>query len=85
MKEHDTLLLLVDAGSTMFELPQVKFANLHESLGALADPASLDMTRSLVITTLEMERQSADVRRFLQYLRDHGARVRTQGDLIVAH
>ena len=84
MKANDTLLLLVDAGSTMFELPQVKFANLHESLAMLADPASLNMSRSLVVSTVEMERQSSDIRRFLQYLREHGARVTTEGDLIIA-
>jgi len=84
LNEQGTVLLLVDAASTMFELPRVRFANLHESLGAIADPASVDMTHTLVITTLEMERQSADIRRLLQYLRDHGAQVTTRGDLIFA-
>jgi hypothetical protein len=80
----DTLLLLVDPISTMFNLPDDNFVILHDAMPILYEPAKLDNERMFAITTTEMERQSEAIRHFLRNLRDKGVPIEQRGDLIIA-
>ncbi len=69
----------------MFEPPNDHFVMFHDALARMRNPQSFDLARSLVITTHEMERQSVDVGRFMQHLREHGAKIEECNGVVIAY